>query len=78
MSKSKIKFEDAIEKLDEIAKELESGKLDLEETMVKFEEGMKLSKECNDMLENAEKKITILLQGDNTEEIIEKDFLTEE
>ena len=59
-----IKFEDAMQKLEIIANELEKGDLSLEESVVKFEEGMKLSKQCSDMIEEAEKKITILLQKD--------------
>ena len=71
----KIKFEDAIKKLEEIATDLESGKKDLDESVQIFEEGMKLSKACAKMLEEAEKKITILIQ--NEDEIEEKDFQTE-
>lgn len=64
-----LNFETAIEQLEEIAKELEKGDLDLETSVSKFEEGMKLSKECNELLENAEKRITILLkEGDNLKE----------
>ena len=63
--KEDLSFEKAIEQLEEIAKELEKGDLDLETSVSKFEEGMKLSKECNELLENAEKRITILLkEGD--------------
>lgn len=67
-----IKFEDAMKKLEEIATELESGKLDLDESVEKFEEGMKLSKDCSKMLEEAEKKITILIQNDG--EVEEENF----
>jgi len=49
-----IKFEEAIKKLEDISKELESGKLDLDESVSKFEEGMKLSKICTKMLNEAE------------------------
>lgn len=63
--KEDLSFEKAIEQLEEIAKELEKGDLDLETSVSKFEEGMKRSKECNELLENAEKRITILLkEGD--------------
>lgn len=65
-------FENNMEELEKIVKELEEGKLNLEQSVEKFEEGMKLSKTCNEMLENAEKKITILLE--NGEEIEEKEF----
>ena len=40
--------------------------------MQKFEEGMKISKECSEMLENAEKKITMLIKGENGELAEEK------
>ena len=62
-----IKFEEAIKKLEEISKELESGELGLDESVNKFEEGMKLSKVCTKMLNEAEKKINILIN--NGEEI---------
>lgn len=66
------KFEENLEELETIVKELESGKLNLEQSVEKFEEGIKLSKKCNEMLEKAEKKITILLQ--ENEEITETEF----
>lgn len=59
-----LKFEEAMQELEKIANDLEKGDLSLEESVTKFEEGMKLSKQCNDMIEKAEKKITILLQKD--------------
>ena len=55
-------FEEAMEKLETITTELEKGDLSLEESMKKFEKGMELSKICNEILQNAEKKITILLE----------------
>lgn len=71
-----IKFEEAIRKLEEIAKELESGTLGLDESVEKFEEGMKLSKTCTKMLNEAEKRINILIN--NGEEIKEENFIPEE
>ena len=65
-------FEKNIEELENIVKELEEGKLDLEKSVEKFEEGMKISKNCNDILESAEKRITILLE--NNGEIKETQF----
>lgn len=59
-----LNFEEAMQELETIANDLEKGDLSLEESVTKFEEGMKLSKQCNDMIEKAEKKITILLQKD--------------
>ena len=50
----KTSFEENMKKLEEIATELEKGDLDLDTSVSKFEEGMKLSKECSEMLEKAE------------------------
>ena len=62
-------FEDKITELEKVVNELENGEMSLDESLTKFEQGMKLSKECNKMLEDAEKKITILLEKDgNIEE----------
>lgn len=72
----KMSFEQAMKNLEQIALELESGNLNLEESLSKFEEGMKLSKKCNEILENAEKKITILLNDENGE-VKEEDFNVE-
>lgn len=72
----KISFEESMQKLEKIAVELEKGDLSLEESLTKFEEGMKLSKECNEIIENAEKKITILLQKEG--ELVEENFAPEE
>lgn len=63
----KKSFEEQISELEKIINELENGNLNLDDSVVKFEEGMKISKECNQMLEEAEKKITILLNGENGE-----------
>ena len=54
-----LNFETAMKQLEEIANQLEKNDLDLDKAVEKFEEGMKLSKKCNEILENAEKKITI-------------------
>ncbi len=68
-----INFEDTMKKLENIANELEKGDLDLDTSVSKFEEGMKLSKKCNEILENAEKRISILIH--NGEDIKEEDFV---
>ena len=52
-----LNFETAMKQLEEIANQLERNDLDLDKAVEKFEEGMKLSKKCNEILENAEKKL---------------------
>ena len=72
---SKDNFEDSMKKLEEIVTELENGNLNLDESVSKFEEGMKIAKQCNNILEEAEKKITILLEKDG--ELKEEKFEVE-
>lgn len=69
--KSEIDFEESMEKLEKIAKELESDDLSLNDSVKKFEEGMKISQDCKKVLDEAEKKITILI--DDTEQDFDVD-----
>ena len=73
---AKQSFENAMQKLEEITKELEVGELSLEKALQRFEEGVKLSKFCGEKLEETEKRVTILLKGMNGD-VLEKPFLTE-
>ncbi|MCI8353253.1 MAG: exodeoxyribonuclease VII small subunit [Clostridia bacterium] len=68
-------FEETIKNLEQIANELEKGDLNLDESVAKFEQGMKLSKMCNDILESAEKRISILIKKDD--EVTEENFNVE-
>lgn len=72
----KKSFEENIDDLEKIVSELENGDLNLDDSVSKFEEGIKISKECNKILEDAEKKITVLLNKDG--EIKEENFTTKE
>ncbi len=63
------KFEEALQRLEELVSKLESGQLSLEESMTAFEEGMKLSKLCSTKLAAAEKKIETLMQNANGEAV---------
>lgn len=69
-------FEELMEKLESITNKLEKEQLPLDETVKLFEEGMELSKKCNTKLEDAEKKITILINENN--ELREENFIQEE
>jgi exodeoxyribonuclease VII small subunit len=57
-------FEDSLAKLEKITEELESGDLSLEESLKKFEEGVKLAEFCNSKLDEAQQKVTLLLKKD--------------
>ena len=68
-----LNFEETMQELEKIVQELEKGDMNLDDSIKKFEEGMKLSKSASDYLEKAEKKITVLINdGDNN--IEEQDF----
>jgi len=61
------KFEGAMSELEEIVRALESGDMPLEEALKAFEKGMGLVKFCTGKLEEAEKKVTMLMQDKNGE-----------
>ena len=65
--KSDKDFESSLKKLEKIVRDLESGEVGLNESLVRFEEGIDLYKQCRQTLESAEKKIKIL--SDSLKEI---------
>lgn len=75
MSEKDINFEEAMKKLEEIANKLEKNDLDLDKSVEIFEEGINLSKKCSEILENAEKRITILI-NDGKDNLTEEKFET--
>lgn len=68
-----LNFEETMKELEEIVQELEKGELNLDDSIQKFEKGMELSKSASKYLEDAEKKITILVK-DKSGEITEEEF----
>jgi exodeoxyribonuclease VII small subunit len=58
----KERFEDALNKLEKIVSQLEEGDISLEESLKLFEEGIRLSRICNQKLDEVEKKVEILLK----------------
>ncbi|OGW41397.1 MAG: exodeoxyribonuclease VII small subunit [Nitrospirae bacterium GWD2_57_9] len=71
------KFEDALARLEEIVAELESGELALDQSLKLFEEGIKLSRICNKRLEEAERRVELLLK-DRSGNMIPQPFPEEE
>lgn len=61
--KKNMKFEEAITSLDDIVKKLEASSLSLDESLLAFEEAVKLIKFCNQKLESAEQRVRILVEG---------------
>ncbi len=75
---AKQTFEKAMDQLEQIVQKLETGELSLEESIKKFEEGVKLSSYCQKKLDETEKKVTVLVkskEGQIFEEPFSADFL---
>ncbi|WP_311054310.1 exodeoxyribonuclease VII small subunit [Enterococcus faecalis] len=65
-------FEESLNALEEIVQRLERGDVPLEEALAAFQEGMALSKQCQDTLEKAEKTLTKMMTENNEEIVFEK------
>ena len=76
MTVKEISFEEALMKLEDQVKKLESGNMSLDESIYSFEEAVKLVKLCNEKLENAERRVRLLTEkADGT--IIDVPFETD-
>ena len=71
--KENLTFESATARLEEIVKLLERGNSSLDESLKLYEEGISLVRFCNESLDNAERKIKILV-SDGSSDLVEKDF----
>jgi exodeoxyribonuclease VII small subunit len=60
-----VDFESALKRLEEIVRKLEAGELSLDSTLELFEEGIKLSRFCHSRLEQAERRVEILLKDES-------------
>ena len=66
-------FEKSLEELAQIVEKLESGDVSLEESLSLFEKGVKLSKSCQKILDEAEKKVSVLVANEDGE-LVKEDF----
>lgn len=62
-----ITFEAALNELEKIVNEMEEGNLSLDDSLTKFELGIKMARLCSNKLEQAEKKVEMLLASENGE-----------
>jgi len=62
---AEIKFEEALKRLEKIVENLEDGNLSLDESLEKYEEGIRLSQLCAKRLEVAKKKVELLLKTED-------------
>lgn len=58
-----LTFEESVAQLEQIVGAIESGQIGLEESLAKYEQGMDLVKHCRGILDRAEKRIEVLMQG---------------
>jgi exodeoxyribonuclease VII small subunit len=78
---AKNSFEESLTTLEKIVRELEQGDLSLEESLKLFENGVKLSRECQARLNQAERRIEVLLKDENGNpalQAVEKEDLRQE
>ena len=74
----KKSFEDALKKLEQITMELEEGDLSLEESLKYFDEGVKLAEVCSSKLNDAQRKVEILLKKNDSMQPVSFDDIDEE
>ena len=67
MTKNKLSFEQSMERLDVIVKQLEKGEAPLSESLALLEEGTALITDCGKMLDEAEQKVVILKKSETGE-----------
>jgi len=63
-------FESSLEALEQIVKQLESGDLPLEKSLELFEQGIRLSRECQERLSQAERRIEVLLRDNQGRTVV--------
>ena len=73
MAKEEVKFEDKLNSLEKMVNELEKGDVDLDDSINKYTNAMKLAKECSDSLKSAEENVNKILTENG-----EEDFKVEE
>ena len=62
-TKTAPSFESALEQLQQAVKRLESGELSLEQSLQQFEEGVRLTRVCQEQLSSAEQRVELLMKG---------------
>jgi exodeoxyribonuclease VII small subunit len=71
MSERKKNFEASLQELEKIVRRLEDGDLPLEDSLRLFEDGVRLSRQCQERLDQAERRIEVLLQDENRNPILQ-------
>jgi exodeoxyribonuclease VII small subunit len=69
---AELNFEGAMDRLEKIVEQMESGKLPLEDLIVRYEEGMRLVNTCQERLDNAEQKIEIITRNSAGKPVVQE------
>jgi len=75
---AELNFEGAMDRLEKIVEQMESGTLPLEDLIVRYEEGMNLVKVCQERLANAEEKIEIITRNSTGKPVVKEFEPTQE
>lgn len=67
--KKAVNFEEALEELEGLVEQMEDGDLSLEESLAAFEKGVRLARECQEALKQAEQRVQVLLQQNGEEQL---------
>lgn len=76
MAKKTLNFEKSLSELESIVNDMEQGQLSLEDSLKRFEKGIALTSQCQQALQNAELKVSELIQKNDT--LLEQDFEPED
>ncbi len=71
MSDQEQNFEDSLQRLESIVSKLEDGELSLEESLTLFEDGIRLSRECQKRLDQAGRRIDVLLKDESGNPVLQ-------
>jgi len=72
--KKNFQFEDSLSKLEKLVEEMEDGEFSLEDSLKAFEEGIKLTRECQQALKQAEQKVQMLVDKNGELEAVPFDI----
>ena len=70
-AKKKVDFEDNLKALEDVVRQLEDGELSLESSLAAFEQGIKLTRECQTALNLAQQKVQLLVEKESGAELID-------
>lgn len=67
--KKAVNFEQSLEELEALVEQMEDGDLSLEESLAAFEKGVRIARECQEALKEAEQRVQVLLQQNGEERL---------